>query len=100
MILKNQRGKIAQNKLWIKADSKTLPYLTSGDTIVVKLPENTRDLTITYPPFQDHLTVPISQIDAATNTIVLELNDNSFWHGFYQAFGKSDVPQFKLERVK
>jgi hypothetical protein len=96
-----QAGAASLNRrLWITAGDSTLPYWTSGDTIIVRLPAAARSLVLTPGSFSREYGLEISIDRFAGGVLPVVVKDNSFWKSLWGSFGNGSVPDVKLETKK
>ena len=101
MIFEQNQSPYELNKLWIRADGKTIgQYWKTGDTLIVKVPQGTKEIRLDFPNRSkgEGMVIPLSSF-GASGTIRLRIVNQKDKQGFWQTFGNVSVPEYSIERA-
>ena len=88
------------NALWLRADAKNVDqYQQYGDTLMVPIPQDTKEVRVNLPGETQSFIVPASDIPKNKH-IHINIIDNKNTRDFWKTFGNVNLPQFKIDKVE
>lgn len=98
-ILQQNQSPYRSNALWIRADDSTIHnYWTTGDTILIKVPTDTKELRVGLPVQSIDAKVKLKELDSS-QTVHIKISDQQQTSDFWKTFGGKQVPNYKVEQT-
>lgn len=98
-IIQQNQSPYQSNALWIRADDETINYWTKGDTVLVKVPTDAKELRVGLPAQSVDAKVKLNEFDTS-GTVHLKISDQQQTSDFWKTFGGKQVPNYKIEQTK